>query len=224
MHRLHRTLALVAFLFILPLTLAPAGCPPTDNGDPDYTPPAASDFTVDDFLAIMETAGYGVELGHHFAMKDEDGPACLGTDIGLTNVRQVVAYAPVIDAEMQNPDGKIDLPGFQFDASECLPYLSPWPPVTPDPQLKTEIDLYFSMGMSSATTLVQLNAPTEGKECIDVQIVLSVLKAINALEPQVTEEILQDTDLVLDVPAWSVDYSTCGVDLAPEPAGDDDSA
>jgi len=214
----------VIFALSLSLFLAGvAGCPPKVDPDPDYTPPPAAEFNLDDFLAIMELADDGVALGHHFAIKDQEGPACLGTDIGMTNTGQILVWAPVIDAEMQAPDGTIDLPGFRFDASECLPFFEVWPPVEPNPDVATEIDLYFGMGMNAAITLVQLSAPSVGQECVDAQIALAILRAVNELEPQVTDEILVSADLIIDVPPFSADYSMC--DLSePAPAADDDSS
>ena len=220
---MRRNLILFCLAFFLALFLSGmAGCPPKDGPDPDYTPPAAAEFDLDDFLAIMELADDGVALGHHFAIKDQEGPACLGTDIGMTNTGQILVWGPVIDAEMQSPDGTIDLPGFRFDASECLPFFEVWPPVEPNPAVAAEIDLYFSMGMNAGITLVQINAPSSGQECVDAQIALAILRSINELEPQVTDEILVSTDLIIDVPPFSADYSMC--DLSAEPPGDDDSA
>jgi len=203
------TLAACALLMLLTFPLVGAGCPPTDDGTPDYQP---ADFTADDLVRVLDVASAGNDLGHYYAVRDGNFDACMvtaGITSGLVGAK---LYAPEIEAEVLAPDCKIDLPGYSFSALDCGPFVpDPWPPTEANPQLASIVGpmVTSSFGMASALTISQ--APAEGESCVRAHVAAAILDSTGQQTAAIVDEAMVSADLELEIAGWSVDYSGCGV-------------
>lgn len=207
---MRRTTILSTVLCVLAFGLSGvAGCPTTDNGDPDYTPPAP---TVDDLLIGLDVADSANAWLAFEAARAGDFDACMVSAGIASGIAAARLYAPEIDAEVTAPDGVINFPGYLFDGTDCDPYKpTPWPPLEANPQIGTIVGPMAESTLGLASSIVLLNAPAEGEPCLRAHLAAAILAAVGTQTGDVIDEALIDADLLLPVAPFSVDYSGCGI-------------
>lgn len=203
-------LLLALSLVTLALALAGvAGCPTTDDGAPDYAP---AEFAAEDFVRVLGVAEAANDIAAYYAVRDRDFDGCMATAGIASGIEGATLYAPLIEGEALEPDGVLELPGYQFDGTACGAFLpDPWPPTEPDPALGAIVGPMISSSLGMASMMVLTQAPAEGEACVRAHVAAAILDAIGVQTAAILDEAMVSADLVLPIAAFSVDYSGCGI-------------
>ena len=200
--------AALAVTLLLLSTCIPA-CAPDDG-----------DFSASDLVLILEVAGAGAELGHHLARSEGDFDGCMITAGLVGGLDAAAQYAPEIEAEVQQPDGRLAFPEWEFDGTACNEDLDgnsilpdPWPPVEPPPDLGAVLQPVLAVSLDWTADKVEDSAPDEGESCIRAHVGAAVIRSLSTQLGAVMDDLFVEADLKMPIAGFDADYSGCGVVL-----------
>jgi len=201
---------ILAALAALPMLLG-ASC--NTNTNTTDTPPPAPEFTAADVVAVTAFASQGAALSRELLIQSGDFDGCMVASGFVDGLAAVHGYAPEIEAEVLEPDGRITFPAWSFDGTPCESLLpADWPPVEPSPEIAAIAQPMIESTLGLVSMLIERQAPTDGEDCVRSKVAAALLKTGATQIPAALDDVWLDADLKMEIGGFDVDYSGCEVD------------
>ena len=202
-----RILYILAALAALPMLMG-ASC----NTNTADTPPSPPEFTVGDFVMVTDFASTAAALTRSALIQAEDFDGCMVASGFVDGLDAVHHYAPEIESEVDDPDGKIAFPAWDFDGTPCAGIMpTAWPPVEPNPEIAAIAEPMIESTLGLVSMLIERDAPSEGEDCLRAMVVAALLKSGATQIPAALEDVWLEADLKMEISGFEIDYSGCGV-------------